>query len=125
MTEKIEKQLEQIINAQNTSVETNRIILNEVEALKKSFERLHLRFDEIHEKTIIYGQKLIVLNDCLEKNEKKYNEQNELIWKKMRESKYDAISTAKKDIKLWLFTAILGGFGSLIFVIVTNFIKIK
>ena len=111
--EKVEKQLDELIQGQKRQAENDKTVLSEVKNLKKAFERLHERFDEIHEKTIIHDEKIKVLEQKSCAAEKMCKNERELIWNKMREHKNDAIITAKKDMKLWIYAALLTGFGAI------------
>jgi len=119
MTTKIEDQLDKLIRGQQGQAERDSAVLKEVESIRETVERLHDRLDGVNEKTIIHEEQIKTLDGKFCKSQVECEKTHQLIWDKMREKKQEAITTAKKDMKLWLFGTLLIAIGS----IALSFIK--
>lgn len=125
-TENIEKYLEKLIEGQKQQAAVGRNVLSEVEEIRESVRRLHNRLDDTAKETTINTQNIKFLNTRLDKGEAICKDERELIWKKMHEHKKEAIVTAVKNTKIWIYSTFMvatGALGTAIFGYFINKVK--
>lgn len=130
MSEETEALLHRLLEGQQRyikSLESQSIItenvLDDVQEIKKSVARLHLRLDDTAKETTINSESIKHLQSkqCTAEDLCKAERGN--IWKEIRKSKAEAIAEAKKEVMNKIYLSVISGFGALILTLISIFWK--
>lgn len=100
-----------------------KLILENVEQIHKKVEGLSQRLDDVHENVIVYREKYNALEKTQSRCEQKSHEQHDLLWKKLRDNKIEAVNEAISKVKIWVLGAVLTAIGSAMFIVISTIIK--